>query len=174
MRTTWIGTTMKLVRIDRENIGLLVQLPTGPHTIDIVKSLGIFAAHDPLSGGIINGVLKEKCTWTALVSNWRYLRKPLELLARTALNHPADPRLAIQPFAGERRTADRPRGIVAIEITDATELESHDPTGRLMMARQLSEAADDKIEPGAASMAENVQVVDFSRRDGLRLPRGQV
>src|SRR6185437_6945781 len=99
---------MQLVRMKGARIGLLVQLPTGPHTIDIVKSLGIFAAHDPLSGGILNGVLKEKCTWTALVNNWRYLHKPLELLARAALNHPDDPRLAIQPFGQEQQSTDQP------------------------------------------------------------------
>jgi hypothetical protein len=82
---------MKLVRMEGERIGLLVQLSTGPHTIDIVNSLGIFAVHDPLSGGILNGALKEQCSWTALVNHWHYLHKPLELLARTALNHPDDP-----------------------------------------------------------------------------------
>lgn len=162
---------MKLVRLDAEKIGLLVQLPTGPHTIDIARSLGVFAAHDPVSGGIINGVLKEKCAWTAFVNNWRYLHRPLELMARTALNHPDDPRLAIQPFAQERQTADRLRGIVAIDITDATDLASHDPTGRLVMARQFSEVADDHMRPEASSMAENVQLVDFSRRNELLLPR---
>src|SRR6202012_6281669 len=115
---------MKLVRLDAESIGLLVQLPTGPHAIDIAKSLGLFAAHDPVSGGIVNGVLKEKCAWTALINHWRYLHKPLELLARTALSHPDDPRLVLQPFARERRTSDLPRGIVAIDITDAADLES--------------------------------------------------
>lgn len=161
---------MKLVRMEGKRIGLLVQLPTGPHTIDIVNSLGIFAVHDPLSGGILNGALKEQCSWTALVNHWHYLHKPLELLARTALNHPDDPRLAIQPFAQERQTTAQLHGIVAIDITDAADLKSHDPTGRLVMARQFSEAADDNVRQDESSVADNVQVVDFSRRDALRLP----
>jgi hypothetical protein len=163
---------MKLVRMEGEKIGLLVQLPTGPHAVDIAKSVGIFAAHDPVSGGIVNGVLKEKCAWTALVDNWRYLHKPLELLERTALNHPDDPRLAIQPFAQERQTTDRLRGIVAIDITDAANLESHDPTGRFVMARQFSEAVDDQVRPEASPVGKNIQVIDFSRRNETRHPRG--
>jgi len=165
------GTTMKLVRLNGEKIGLLAQLPTGPHVVDIVKSLGVFAAHDPVSGGRINGVLKERCAWVALVNNWSYLRKPFELLARTALTSPDDPRLAIYPFAYEREISDPLRGIVAIVITDAADLEIHDPTGRLVMARQFSAPADDQVQQGVSATGENVQVIDFSRHNEPRTRR---
>jgi hypothetical protein len=163
---------MKLVRIDEEKIGLLVQLPTGPHAIDIAKSVGVFAALDPISGGLINGVLKEKCAWVALVNNWRYLRKPLELLARTALTNPDDPRLVISPLSLERQMEDAPHGIIAIDITDAADVEIHDPTGRLVMTRQFGESVDDHPQQDSSPMRQNVQVVDFSRRGEPRLPRG--
>ena len=52
---------MKLVRMNGKKLGLFVQLPTGPHAVDIVRSLGVFAAHDPGSGALINSVLKERC-----------------------------------------------------------------------------------------------------------------
>jgi hypothetical protein len=162
---------MKLVRLNGEKIGLLVQPPTGPHVVDIVKSLGVFAAHDPVSGGLINGVLKERCAWVALVNNWSYLRKPFELLARTALTSPDDPRLAIYPFAYERQITDPPRGIVAIDITDASDLEIHDPTGRLAMARQFSAPADDQVQQDVSATGENVQVIDFSRHNEPRTRR---
>lgn len=162
---------MKLVRINGEKIGLLVQFPTGPRVVDIVKSLGVFAANDPVSGALINGVLKERCAWVALVNNWNYLRKPFELLARTALTSPDDRRLAIYPFAQERQIKDPPRGIVAIDITDAADLAIHDPTGRLVMARQFSEPVDDQVEQDASSMGANVQVIDFSRHNEPRTPR---
>jgi hypothetical protein len=162
---------MKLVRISGEKIGLLVHLPMGPHVVDIVKSLGVFAAHDPVSGALINGVLKERCAWVALVNNWDYLRMPLTLLARTALTNPDDPRLAICPLAYGRQIRDPSRGIVAIDITDAADLEIHDPTGRLAMARQSSKSVDDQIQQDASSMGENVQVIDFSRHNEPRTPR---
>ena len=162
---------MKLVTIDEEKIGLLVQLPTGSYVVDIVKSLGVFAALDPVSGALINGVLKERCAWVALVNNWSYLRKPFKLLAHTALTDPDNPRLAVYPFAHERQTKKSPRGIVAIEITDAVDLDIHDPTGRRVMARQFSESVDEKVQQDASSMGENVQVVDFSRHNEPRMRR---
>jgi hypothetical protein len=155
---------MKLVRIEEGRIGLLVQLPTGPHVIDIAKSLRVFAAHDPVSGALINGVLKERCAWVALVNNWNYLRKPLKLLERTASINADDSRLTIYPFACGRQIKDPPRGIVAIDITDAEELEIHDPTGRLVMARQFGDTVDDQVPQDPSLMRENVQVIDFSRR----------
>jgi hypothetical protein len=162
---------MNLVRIDGGKIGLLVQLRTGPHVVDILKSLGVFAARDPVSGSLINGVLKERCAWVALVNNWDYLRMPLKLLARTALTNADDSRLAIYPFAYGRQTTDPPRGIVAIDITDAADLEIHDPTGRLVMAKQFGVSVDDHVQQDVSSMGENAQVIDFSRRNQPRTPR---
>ena len=57
---------MKLVKTNDGGIGLHVELPEGPHVIDIARSLGVFAAHDPVSGALINGVLKERSVWSAL------------------------------------------------------------------------------------------------------------
>jgi hypothetical protein len=162
---------MKLVRIGSERLGLLVQLPTGPHAIDIVESLGVFAAHDPVSGALINGVLKERCAWVSVVNNWNYLRMPFTLLARTALADPEDPRLAIYPFACGRQREHPRGGIVAIDITDAADLEIHDPTGRLVLARQFSDSVDDHVERDAPLMGENVRVIDFSGHNELRIPR---
>jgi hypothetical protein len=162
---------MKLVRIDEGRIGLLVQLPTGPHVIDIAKSLGVFAAHDPASGALINGVLKERCAWVALVNNWNYLRMPFKLLERTASINADTPRLTICPFACGRQIKNPSRGIVAMDITDAEELEIHDPTGRLVMARRYGDTVDDKVPQDPSSMGENVQVIDFSRRNEPRNPR---
>lgn len=162
---------MKLVSIGGGKIGLLVQLPTGPHAIDIARSLGLFAAHDPISGGLINGVLKERCALVALVNNWSYLRNPLELLARTALTNPDDPRLALCPFARQRRLKDPPSGIVAIDITVAADLAVHDPTGRLVMAREFNQAPDEQAGQEAPSRGRNAQIIDFSRHNEPRTPR---
>jgi hypothetical protein len=61
-----------------------------------------------------------------------------------------------------------PRGIVAIDITDAADLESHDPTGRLAMTRQFSEPVDDQPQQEPSSMGANIQVIDFSRHNESR------
>jgi hypothetical protein len=152
---------MKFVKVDSGEIGLLVELPTGPHVVDIAKSLGVFA-HDLVSGGLINGTLKEQCAWAALVNNWPYLRMPFELLARMALANPGDQRLVLYPCSHARQTQAL-HGIVALDITHAADLETHDPTGRLVMARQFGEPVVEHAERSMPPMGENVQVIDFSR-----------
>ena len=162
---------MKLVNVNSGEIGLLVELPTGPHVIDIAKSLRIFATHDPVSGALINGALRERSPWVALINHWRYLRVPFALLARIALANPDDPRLVIYPFAHARQAGESPPGIVALDITDARDLEIRDPTGRLVMARQFGEPAVEHAEQVVFSVGENVQVVDFSRHNDPRTRR---
>jgi hypothetical protein len=154
---------MKFIRMSSEGVGLLVDLPTGTHVVDIAKSLGIFAAHDPVSGALIKGTLKAKSAWVALVDNWRYLRTPMALLSRTAVANPGDPRLVVHPFK-VWKVVDSAPGIVALDITDATDLEIHDPTGRLVMATQFAESVAEPAEPEMPSTAENIHVIDFSRR----------
>ena len=156
---------MKLIKMNGGEIGLLLELPIGMHVVDIAKSLGVFAAHDPASGALINGTLKEKSAWVALINHWHYLRMPLALLARTALTNPDDPRLVVRPFMQVWKVTESPPGIVALDITDATDLDIHDPTGRLVMAKQFAESVAKPAELNMPSIQENIHVIDFSRRN---------
>jgi hypothetical protein len=158
---------MKLVRTN-DGIGLLVELPAGAHIVDIGRSLGVVAAHDPVAGALINGTLKEASVWTALVNNWRSLRLPLTQLARRALLDPDDPHLALYAFT--QTQSGEQSGIAALEITDAADLDIHDPTGRLVMIRQFGAAAAEDVH-SAPPRDANVQVVDFVRRDAPRTRR---
>lgn len=158
---------MKLVRTNG-GIALLVELPAGPHVVDIGRSVGVVAARDPVAGALINATLEETSAWTALVNNWRHLRMPLMQLARAALLHPDNPHLALHPFAQSRQVEQS--GIIALEITDAADLDIHDPTGRLVMARQFSTAPAEAVH-SAPRGETNVQVVDFLRRDNPRTRR---
>lgn len=155
---------MKFIKTDSGEIGLLVELPIGTHVVEIAKSVAVFTAHDPVSGALINGTMKEKSAWVALVNNWRYLRMPLALLARTAMANPDDPRLAVYPLMQVWKTKESSPGIVLLDITDATDLDIHDPTGRLVMAKQFAEPVAEPAELDMPSMGENVHVIDFSRR----------
>ena len=51
---------MKLVRFDGGKTGLMVQFASGPHVIDVIGSLGALSPGDPISQGILNGILKNK------------------------------------------------------------------------------------------------------------------
>jgi hypothetical protein len=161
---------MKLVGIDSGAIGLLVELPAGPHVVDLAKSLGVFAGHDLVSSGLINGVLKERSAWGALVANWQYLRLPLARLAGIAVANPDHPCLVLHRLADCRQSGDA-KGIVALDITYASNLESPDPTGRLATARQSVDPVVEPVEQQAPSLGDNVQVVDFSRRSDPRTRR---
>ena len=162
---------MKFVRMNRGEIGLLVELPTGPHAIDLAKSLGAFAAHDLVSGGLVNGALKEKSAWASMIKHWDYLRVPLSLLMRSALADPHDSRLVLRPFAHERQAGWSSPGIVALDITDATDLDVHDPTGRRAMARQFGESAAEDIGRDTPPVGASAQVIDFIRHHDPRTRR---
>lgn len=162
---------MKLVAIDGGAIGLLVELPAGPHVIDLVNSLGALAGHDPVSGGLINGALKEKSVWSALVANWQYLRLPLARLAGMAVANPDHPCLVLHRLADCGQSGDV-KGIVALDITYASNPAGSDPTGRLVMARQFAEPVVGPAERDESSLEDNVQVIDFSRGpDGMTRSR---
>ena len=157
---------MKLVKTKDEGIGLYVELPEGPHIIDIANSLGVFAAHGPMYGALINGVLKEKFVRAALVNNWHYLRKPLALLARTALANPADSRLFLHPVAYTLQACGSPLEISALDIVDAADLEINNP-----VARPFAECAAEPPKPDMTSVGENVRLIDFSRESAARRRR---
>lgn len=125
----------------------------------------MLAAHDPVGGALINRTIRQTSPWTALVNNWGHMRAPLSLMARTALDHPDDPRLVICSFVYPQQMEKS--GIVVLDITDAADLDIHDPTGRRIMARQFSEEPVGK-EPRSR---ENAQVIDFARRSDPPTPR---
>jgi hypothetical protein len=39
--------------------GLVVDLEAGPHIIDVVASVGALLPYDPISNGVLNGILRE-------------------------------------------------------------------------------------------------------------------
>jgi hypothetical protein len=71
---------MKLAKIADETIGLVVTLPNGPHIVDIAKSVSVFAPHDPLSNGLLNGAFKDGGDWPSIVKHWAHLQRPLKRL----------------------------------------------------------------------------------------------
>jgi hypothetical protein len=76
---------MKLVRFDGGKTGLMVQLAAGPHVIDIIGSLGVLSPDDPISQGILNGILKDKGNWAPLIAHWQQARVGLRRLESLAL-----------------------------------------------------------------------------------------
>ena len=120
---------MKLVRFDGGKTGLMVQLASGPHVIDVIGSLGVLSPDDPISQGILNGILKDKGSWAPLIEHWEQARIGLRRLASLALANPDRPRLVICR-ADEVSLAPllrNQRGIVTLDITESSEV-AQDPT----------------------------------------------
>ena len=122
---------MKLVRFDEGKAGLIVQLPTGPHVVDVIASLDALAPRDPISQGILNGVLKDKGNWGPLLEHWPMARVGLKWLASTAAKEGSG--VVLRRLDDIRTSADD--GIISIDISESEV--ALDPTGRDIMARQF-------------------------------------
>jgi hypothetical protein len=132
-----VENIMKLVRFDGGKTGLMVQLTAGPHVIDVIGSLGVLAPDDPISQGILNGILKDQGNWAPLIEHWEQARTGLRRLASLALANPDRPHLVICRVDEVRLAALRnPRGIATLDIMESSEV-AQDPTGREAMERQF-------------------------------------
>jgi hypothetical protein len=159
---------MKLAKITDEKIGLVVALPRGPHIVDIAKSVGVFAPHDPVSNGLLNGAIKDGGDWSSIVQHWTHLRWPLKRLALITETCPNHPGLVLQSLADQNLKGEPANPITAIYITDMQPLEERNPTGRRAMERQFMTPSQDAIEADSAATTEMAQAIGFVRpkKDG--------
>jgi len=130
---------MKLVRFDGGKTGLMVQFPSGPHVIDVVGSLGALSPDDPISQGVLNGILKDKGSWAPLIQHWAQARTGLRRLALLASANPDGPHLVVRRVDAARLALPfgDPISIATLDIAEFSEV-AQDPTGREAMARNFS------------------------------------
>ena len=155
---------MKLVRFDGGKTGLMVHLASGPHVIDVIGSLGVLSPDDPISQGILNGILKDKGSWAPLIEHWEQARIGLRRLA--SLANPDRPHLVICR-ADEVSLAPllrNQRGIVTLDITESSEV-AQDPTGREAMERQFGVPS-----PADTEVTSIIPFRDKIRSVGISLP----
>jgi hypothetical protein len=116
----------------------MVQLAAGPHVIDVIGSLGVLAPGDPISQGILNGILKDQGNWAPLIEHWQQARTGLRRQASSVSANPDLPDLVMRR-ADEVSLAllsQNPRGITIIELIEPSDV-AQDPTGREAMERQF-------------------------------------
>jgi hypothetical protein len=116
----------------------MVQLAAGPHVIDVIGSLGVLAPGDPISQGILNGILKDQGNWAPLIERWQQARTGLRRQASSVSANPDLPDLVMRR-ADEVSLAllsQNPRGITIIELIEPSDV-AQDPTGREAMERQF-------------------------------------
>ena len=75
---------------------VMVQLAAGPHVIDVIGSLDVLSPDDPISQGILNGILKDKGNWAPLIAHWEQARVGLRRLESLALATSDRPNLVIR------------------------------------------------------------------------------
>jgi hypothetical protein len=59
---------MQLIRFDGNKTGLVVELASGIHVVDVIASVGALVPEDPISHGILNGLLKADGSWDGISS----------------------------------------------------------------------------------------------------------
>jgi hypothetical protein len=127
---------MKLIRLDNDKAGLVVELPSGPQVIDVLASIGALAPEDPISHGVLNGLLKDNSDWAPLIQHWKMARAGLRRL--TILAQMGSPQIVLRRRDEDRGASSRhPGAITSLDIGERDAV-APDPTGREMMERQFS------------------------------------
>jgi hypothetical protein len=147
---------MKLVRFGDRRTGLVIDLKTGPHIIDVVASVGALLPDDPISNGVLNGVLQDGGGWALLIEHWPRASAGLRRLITLALKAPDHPRLVLRSYDDAHVAFHDSGGITALEISESRELRLWDPTGRASMNTQFNIAL-------APSVASDLSGENFGR-----------
>lgn len=125
-------------------MGLVIDLPSGQHVIDIAVSLNALSSIDPVAVGALKRILDGGANWSTLIEQWNCAEsglRQLELLGR------ANPqgRGVVVLSSDQARIATpsvAPGEIATIEIVEWPKT-AQNPTGWDAMSRQFSGAAHD-------------------------------
>jgi hypothetical protein len=155
---------MKFVRFGENRTGLVINLPAGTHVLDIVASVSVLLPEDPISNGIVNGILKDGGSWGPLVEHLPRVRTDLRRLATVAHRSPDHPHLVLRSWEDAQVMPAGSSGIVSMEISDAPTAASLDPTGCAAMmdcfsaAHQKPAATKSPGQDARSEGADNVVV----------------
>lgn len=120
---------MRLVRFGEARTGIFLELPTGPHVLDVVASVGALSPGDPISNGILTDILKDGGTWGPLIQHWDSARVGLGKLVQLAASNPGHPGLVIHRCAEVDAMPKSTKGgeIVALGIAEGDDSFSYCP-----------------------------------------------
>jgi hypothetical protein len=108
---------MKLIRFADGRTGLVVDLDSGPHVIDVVASVGALLPYDPISNGLLNGILRD-----GGIEHWSHVRAGLRRLINLALKVPDHPHLVLRNYDQAQVMLHDSVGITALEISEPREI----------------------------------------------------
>jgi hypothetical protein len=110
---------MRLIRFGDGRTGIFLELPTGPHVLDVAASIGALPPEDPISNETLKDTLKDS-TWAALIAHWDSARVGLAKLVEMASSTPRHPDLTIHRWAEVDAMPKSAKGgeIVALGIAE--------------------------------------------------------
>ena len=167
---------MQLIRFDGNKTGLVVELASGIHVVDVIASVGALVPDDPISHGILNGLLKTNGSWAQLLEHWEMARKGLRRLAVLA-QAPGSTQVVLHRLNEVRDVLARPpNGIGSLDIRESDDA-VQDPTGRDVIERQFGEmSASPFVTTGQPEQGNQFEsrnrseavllTVQFGERDG--------
>jgi hypothetical protein len=145
---------MKLIRFDDAKTGLVVELPSGPHVIDVIASIGALVPGDPISHGVLNGILKDKSDWATLIQHWKTVRAGLRKLAILAQTGGSS-QVVLRRYDEVRGESSRcPDGIDSLDIGECDAI-GPDPTGREVIERHFAGSSLDPKVANAMSQSRD-------------------
>jgi hypothetical protein len=128
---------MQLIQFDGNKTGLVIELASGIHVVDVIAIVGALVPEDPISHGILNGLLKANGSWAQLLEHWEMARKGLRRLAVLA-QAPDSTQVVLRRFDEVRVVSARPpNGIGSLDIRESNATEQ-DPTGRDAIQQQFA------------------------------------
>jgi hypothetical protein len=130
----------------------VVELPSGPHVIDVVASISALVPEDPISHGVLNGLLKDNGNWAPLIQHWKMARAGLRRLTVLAQSGGA-PQVVLRRH-DEIRGVHDPDGIDSLDIRECEAIGA-DPTCREVMEQQFGGSPPDPARQGATSPSRN-------------------
>lgn len=154
---------MKLVRFDDDKTGLVVELSSGPHVVDVVASIGALIPGDPISHGVLNGLLKDNGSWAPLIQHWKMARSGLRRLAQTA----GSSQIVVRRLDDLKESSVQPDRINSLDIGELNAT-SQDPTGRQAMERQFAETRPDPTGRETVATPTTDRIIQLSNVRTIR------
>ena len=157
---------MKLVRFDDDKTGLVVELSSGPHVVDVVASIGALIPGDPISHGVLNGLLKDNGSWAPLIQHWKMARsglRRLAILAQTA----GSSQIVLRRLDDLKVSSGQPDRINSLDIGELNAT-SQDPTGREAMERKFAETRPNPTGRGTVATPITERIIQLSNVRTIR------
>jgi hypothetical protein len=158
---------MKLVRFDDDKTGLVVELSSGPHVVDVVASIGALIPGDPISHGVLTGLLKDNGSWAPLIQHWKMARSGLRGGSQSWPQTAGSSQIVLRRLDDLKESSVQPDRINRLDIGELNAT-SQDPTGREAMERKFAETRPNPTGRGTVATPITERIIQLSNVRTIR------